>query len=126
MELLCDVAFMLLIHILVSIITYTLSLLCLFLYLYVCICVAGSDHKKQLNKYVSGIIVDWLWCVASVGWGSRLEHKRALMPGLAALMSCCTEHEFSQIYALLDTAGKATFKLLHQQFNKTYKFTGQA
>eukprot|EP00466_Bigelowiella_natans_P020108 jgi/Bigna1/129207/aug1.8_g3915 len=52
------------------------------------------------------------------------KQKNSILPGVFALLALCSEIEMKQMFANLDEGGKAVFKILVEDYKRTYKFTG--
>jgi len=53
------------------------------------------------------------------------EMKKALLPGIFAMMDACSAYEFLQLNTTLDPTGKAIFKAIHTQYQDEHKYTGK-
>ena len=83
-------------------------------------------NKKALSKYAPFLLVDYIAISRKSQTTAQLlpPYKRAILPGVHALLSLCSEHELEHAYVLLDTHGKHMFKQMHQTFTQNYKYTG--
>jgi hypothetical protein len=79
-------------------------------------------HKKSLNKYVPYLIVDVIR--GQQRYTLSPHHQRALLPGVYALLSICSKHEFQYIFSVLPAACKPLFKTLHSNYSTKFKFQG--
>jgi hypothetical protein len=82
-----------------------------------------SEHAKTLNKYVPYLLTDYIRVTDQYPLPPAI--KQALLPGVYALISMCTEHELQFVFRVLEETGKATFRKLYEDYQHNWKFTGK-
>lgn len=70
-----------------------------------------TEHPKQINKYVPYLLVDYIELVQRYPLSPPA--KRALSPGIYALLSACGDHEYVDLPCLFSTMFKALLNLIH-------------
>lgn len=51
--------------------------------------------------------------------------RKALLPGIFALLDICSDPEYNQIHKSLDETGKVMFKSLLVDYRRDFKFKGK-
>lgn len=81
-----------------------------------------SKHQS-FKKYIVYIIADFIQLLQNQALADEI--KKCILPGIFSIFDICSEHEFSQLFRVLDGQGKALFKSLHSQYQTDFKFTGK-
>mmetsp|Transcript_39473 Transcript_39473/g.64252 ORF Transcript_39473/g.64252 Transcript_39473/m.64252 type:complete len:367 (+) Transcript_39473:751-1851(+) len=84
--------------------------------------VGQREHIKLVNKYIPYVIHAYAEGTGALPMDSK--QKNSILPGVFALLALCSEIEMKQMFANLDEGGKAVFKILVEDYKRTYKFTG--
>jgi hypothetical protein len=82
-----------------------------------------SPVAKHLAKFLPYLLVD----VTRIGRVSLpAAHRRALVHGVYELLALLTDFELQQTFAHLDEAGRVTFRALHSEFARNFKYVGMS
>ncbi|XP_074658136.1 unhealthy ribosome biogenesis protein 2 homolog isoform X2 [Tubulanus polymorphus] len=81
-----------------------------------------SYHRTEFCRLACYIVSDYVFEVQKVTLVPSI--KRALLPGIYALMSLCDDHASVMMFGVLDHGIRELLKGLYADYNKYYKYTG--
>ncbi|KAI1315003.1 hypothetical protein EDD11_001388 [Mortierella claussenii] len=86
----------------------------------------GADASKAFGKHAPYILMEYFQIQCSVVASiSQQSLRNALLPGLYALLSLCSDWEREMMMVGLDNTGKTLLKGLYADYLKYHKYTGR-
>eukprot|EP00300_Choanocystis_sp_HF-7_P001013 c10832_g1_i1.p1 GENE.c10832_g1_i1~~c10832_g1_i1.p1 ORF type:complete len:584 (+),score=160.15 c10832_g1_i1:255-1754(+) len=99
-----------------------------------------AEHPSQIKKYVGVVILEYVaLCLNTHAKWLGTRHmrnrklrtvdivaplRRAVLPGVYALVQVISKYELQATYSALDGSGKAFFKDMFKEYKRDFKFTG--
>jgi len=100
-----------------------------------------SQHPLKVKKYVGVLVMDYIsLCISTHsrlqatrfrmrGNNTRNEDllgpiRKAILPGIYAVVDVCSKHELQATYSALDASGKMYFKGMFDDYKRDFRFTG--
>ena len=80
-------------------------------------------HRKAISKYAVYALLDYFGAQETYQIPAAV--KRALLPGIQALIAVCSDYEFQQLHISLDHAGRELFNVARTDY-EAVKFRGKA
>ncbi|KAK0055504.1 unhealthy ribosome biogenesis protein 2 [Biomphalaria pfeifferi] len=84
---------------------------------------SSPSCKVELSKVAYMIVAEYVLGIQEENCHPRV--KNDLVKGIYKIMSICDKFRFAALTASLPPGVKDTFKMLHQDFNKYHRYTGQ-